>query len=268
MKTTTMPLLFIGHGSPLNALAENVYTRAWRSLGERLPKPRAILAVSAHWYTQGTLITGNDRPETIHDFHGFPEALYECRYPVPGAPELARQIRDALLAPQPDSVEVAISNDWGLDHGTWSILMHIYPQADIPVLQLSIDATKPAEFHFELGRRLQSLRDDGVLILGSGNVVHNLQRIRWNQDAAPYSWAEEFNQWIASKLEQRDMDSLIHHERAGQAAGLSVPTIEHYLPLLYILGASNRDDTCHLPTDGIELGSISMLSALFEHPQA
>lgn len=264
MALNAMPSLFIGHGTPMNALQSNIYTDAWRRLGEALPRPRAILSISAHWFTQGVLVTGNDRPATIHDFHGFPPELYECHYPAPGDPELARHIQQHLQIAGDQPIEASISNDWGLDHGTWSILMHLYPNADIPVLQLSIDATKPAEFHFQLGQRLRSLRQEGVLILASGNVVHNLQRIRWTPGATPYSWANEFNDWIRVKLEQRDADNLIHFERAGQAALLSVPTVEHYLPLLYAFGASSPEDSIQIPTDGVELGSISMLSALFQ----
>lgn len=262
MSSTTMPALFVGHGSPMNALEENQYTRAWRQLGESLPRPRAILAVSAHWYTRGTLITDDDQPGTIHDFRGFPPALYECDYPAPGSPQLARQIRNQL-AP----LDVQLSKDWGLDHGTWSVLMKMYPDADIPVLQLSIDATQPPEYHYRLGQQLRSLRDEGVMIIGSGNVVHNLGKIRWGQEAAPYPWAEHFNQWIRSALEHNDPDTLIQFERAGDDARLSVPTLEHYLPLLYVTGASDNDDMVTFPTDGIALGSISMLSVLYQQGQ-
>ncbi|WP_323844196.1 4,5-DOPA dioxygenase extradiol [Microbulbifer magnicolonia] len=262
MQQQIMPTLFVGHGSPMNALEDNPHTSSWRGLGEQLPQPRAILAISAHWYTRGTYVTANIRPPTLHDFHGFPPALYQCDYPAPGAPELTKEIQHLL---QP--LEVELGDDWGLDHGTWSVLMHMYPAAQIPTLQLSIDATRSPEFHYRLGQQLQPLRERGVLIIGSGNVVHNLARIDWREDAAVPSWAEGFNQTVRAALELGDHQSLIHYERAGHDAQLSVPTPEHYLPLLYIAGASTADDKVSFPTDGIELGSISMLTALFS-PQA
>ena len=259
MSSSTMPVLFLGHGSPMNALEENSYTRAWRELGATLPRPRAILAISAHWFTSGTLVTANKQPQTIHDFYGFPPELYECQYPAPGAPQLAQQIQQHL-----HPLDVHLSDDWGLDHGTWSLLLKMYPEADIPVVQLSIDANRPAEFHYQLGRQLRPLRDQGVLILGSGNVVHNLGEIRWGQDTPPYPWSERFNHWIRAALERGDYNSVIHYEHASDDAKLSVPTVEHFLPLLYIIGASGEADSVSFPTDGIELGSISMLSALFQ----
>ncbi|WP_226876744.1 4,5-DOPA-extradiol-dioxygenase [Microbulbifer hainanensis] len=258
MKAQTMPTVFIGHGSPLNALEENRYTRGWRQLAESLPRPRAILAISAHWYTRGTLITSGEQQRTIHDFHGFPPALYECNYPAAGSPQLARQIQEQL-----SPLDVKLSEDWGLDHGTWSILLKMYPEADIPVLQLSIDATRYGEFHYQLGQQLRPLRDQGVLILGSGNVVHNLGLMRWDQATPPYPWAQNFDRWIRDALVRGDHDSLIHFEHAGGDARLSVPTPEHFLPLLYIAGASDSADKVSFPTEGIELGSISMLSALY-----
>ncbi|SHE57158.1 Aromatic ring-opening dioxygenase, catalytic subunit, LigB family [Microbulbifer donghaiensis] len=258
-----MPTLFIGHGSPMNALEDNPHTRAWRKLREQLPKPRAILAISAHWFSRGTQIAVTDRPATLHDFHGFPPALYECEYPAPGAPELAGEIRELL---QP--LKVGMDEDWGLDHGTWSILMHMYPQAEIPTLQLSIDATKPAEFHYELGRQLRPLRDRGVLILASGNVVHNLAQMTWGERIAAPAWADNFNTLVKDALARGDHQSLIHYPLAGHDARLAVPTPEHFLPLLYVAGASSEEDTVTFPTDGIELGTISMLSVMFNRRAA
>ncbi len=253
-----MPVLFIGHGSPMNAIESNQYTKSWRHLGERLPRPKAILSISAHWYTRGTHVTAMERPQTLHDFRGFPPSLYECEYPAPGAPELARKM-SGLLEP----LDIGLSGDWGLDHGTWSVLMQMYPRAEIPTLQLSIDATKPAEFHYQLGQNLRPLRDEGVLILASGNVVHNLGLLRWEANAEPYDWASAFNDRVRNALADGDHGSVIHFEDSGAEARLSAPSDEHFLPLLYILGASDRDDKVEFPCDGIELGAISMLSVLY-----
>jgi 4,5-DOPA dioxygenase extradiol len=251
-----MPALFIGHGSPMNALEDNVYTRAWEQLGKSLPKPKAILAISAHWYTEGTAVTAMTAPPTIHDFGGFPQALFDMRYPAPGDPALAAHVRD-LLAP----VEVRLDDSWGLDHGTWSILVKMYPQADIPVLQLSIDATQPNAFHFETGRRLSALRDEGVLLMASGDVVHNLRTMRWGSNE-PYDWASRFNDTVRDCLLGGDTEKLIDYAQWGGDARLSIPTPEHYLPLLYIAGARRADEAISIPVDGIELGSISMLTAM------
>ena len=259
MSSSTMPALFVGHGSPMNVLEENQYTTSWRQLGESLPRPRAILMVSAHWYTPGSLLTGGAQQRTIHDFRGFPPALYAIEYPAPGAPELAERIRNQL-----SPFDVQLSNKWGLDHGTWSVLLKMYPEADIPVLQLSIDAGQSPDVHYRIGRQLRQLRDTGVMVMGSGNVVHNLGRVRWENGAEAYPWAETFNQWIRSALERGDHDALIHFERAGAPAELAVPTMEHFLPLLYVAGASEDGDAIRFPTDGIEMGAISMLSVLYQ----
>jgi 4,5-DOPA dioxygenase extradiol len=250
-----MPAVFLGHGSPMNAVQENRHTAAWRALGAALPRPRAILSVSAHWYIRGAAVTAMPAPQTIHDFFGFPPALFEVEYPAPGAPELAAQVRD-LLAP----LEIAMDQNWGLDHGTWSVLVHVYPAADIPVVQLAIDATQPPQFHYELGRRLKPLRDQGVLVLGSGDVVHNLRVIRWGADAHPYDWAMRFNERVRAQLQAGEHAPLIDYLAQGEDARLSVPTPEHYLPLLYVLGTQHEDESVSFPTDGIELGSISMLA--------
>jgi 4,5-DOPA dioxygenase extradiol len=255
--TSRMPALFIGHGSPMNTLADNRYTAAWRSLGKSLPRPTAILAVSAHWYTRGTNVTAMLKPRTIHDFYGFPPELFAVEYRAPGDAEIATRTRD-VLAPLP----VALDYEWGLDHGSWSVLVHMYPRADIPVVQLSIDATQPPAFHYAQGGRLRSLRDEGVLILGSGNVVHNLGEVQWADGAVPFDWATKFETAVRDCVLRGDHTPLIDYVKFGRSAQLSVPTPEHYLPLLYVLGAHGRQDTATVPIDGIDLGSISMLSVL------
>jgi len=253
-----MPTLFIGHGSPMNAIEDNIHTRAWRQLGTSLPRPQAILAISAHWYTNGSGVTTAAQPRTIHDFYGFPPELFAQNYPAAGSGALARRVQELL---RPDTV--VEDHEWGLDHGSWSVLTHLYPQADVPVVQLSIDATRAPEYHYRLGQKLAALRDDGVLILGSGGIVHNLQRMRWEAGADDYAWAVSFDQYVRSALTRGDHQAVIEFEQIGEAAQLSVPTPEHYLPLLYVLGASSKSDEVAFPTEGIEMGSISMLSVLY-----
>jgi len=249
-----LPAIFFGHGSPMNALEHNRYTDAWRQLGALTGTPKAILAISAHWYMRGTAVTAMDRPKTIHDFYGFPQALFDVQYPAPGDPKLATRVRE-LLAP----VNVALDQSWGLDHGTWSVLKHAFPRADVPVVQLAIDATQPAAFHHTLGAHLAPLRDEGVLIVGSGNVVHNLRTIGWG-GGAPYDWAVRFNDYVRDAIAKSQYDRLIDYEKAGSDARLAVPTPEHYLPLLYVLGAQRDDDSVHVAIDGLEVKSIGMLS--------
>jgi len=256
-----MPVVFFGHGSPMNTLARNAYTEAWRKIGEAIPAPKAIVCVSAHWYTEGTAVTAMNRPRTIHDFYGFPQSLFDVQYPAPGKPELARRVRE-LLAP----VDVALDDSWGLDHGTWSVLKHVYPQADIPVVQLSIDGTQPPQHHYETARRLAPLRDEGILVAGSGNVVHNLRLMR--PGAQAFDWAVRFNESIRGALAARDHATLIGFEKLGADARLSVPTPEHYLPLLYIAGLQREDESMTFPVDGYDLGSVSMLSAAAGLPAA
>ena len=300
-----MPAVFFGHGSPMNTLEYNRYTDAWRRLGEILPEPKAILAVSAHWMTRGTAVTAMDRPRTIHDFGGFPQELFEFQYPAPGSPHLAARVRE-LIAP----INVQQDQSWGLDHGTWSVLAHVFPKANVPVVQLSLDAGQPPRYHYELGARLAPLRDEGVLIIGSGNVVHNLVRIQWAVDAKPYDWAARFNETVRTHLAAREHRALIDVASFGETANatslsrgprldpigetanatsyitgrtseasrasfslrgprldpigddarLSVPTSEHYLPLLYILAQQVQGEALSLPVDEIEYGSIGMLS--------
>jgi 4,5-DOPA dioxygenase extradiol len=252
------PAVFIGHGSPTNALEVNRHTRAWSALGRGLAKPKAVLVVSAHWYVAGTAVTAMARPKTIHDFYGFAPELHTYEYPAPGEPVLAERVRAVL-----SGVDVELDEGWGLDHGAWSVLAHMYPQADVPVIQLSIDATKPASFHLQVGRKLAPLRDEGVLILGSGNVVHNLRVMRRMDEAPPFDWAVQFNDTLRERVLARDSQALADLMQFGEAARLSIPTPEHYLPLLYVTGAARDDDRVEVLTDGIELGAISMLSVRF-----
>jgi 4,5-DOPA dioxygenase extradiol len=257
---THMPVLFVGHGSPMQAIEPNRHTALWAQLGRELPRPRAILCVSAHWYTRGTAVTTAARPRTIHDFYGFPAELYRCQYPAPGSPDLAARVQ-TLLAP--DTVH-GVDDDWGLDHGSWSVLLYMYPEADVPVVQLSIDGSRPAADHYDLGRRLAPLRNEDVLILGSGNVVHNLRAMQRDAAAPAAALAIEFNDAVRGAVLARDHAMLIDYPRLGRAAAFSVPTPDHYLPLLYVLGAGTDADSITLPADGIDLGSISMLSVLLD----
>jgi 4,5-DOPA dioxygenase extradiol len=254
-----LPALFLGHGSPLNAIRANAWTRAWERLGHALPRPRAILAVSAHWYVPGTAVTAMASPRTIHDFGGFPRELYAARYDAPGDPALAARIA-TLLAPVP----VDLDQTWGLDHGTWAVLCHVYPKADIPVLQLSIDARRPPRFHYELGTRLRALRQEGVLVLGSGDVVHNLRDYAWDTPTTEaYDWALRFESLVRTRLEAREHEPLVEYAALGADALRSVPTPEHYLPLLYVMGASFPDEVVRFPVEGMDGGSVSMLAVQF-----
>ena len=250
-----MPIIFFGHGSPMNTLARNQYTEAWRRLGASVPKPKSILAISAHWFTEGTAVTAMARPRTIHDFGGFPQALFDIQYPAPGDPVLAEHVR-GLLAPLP----VAMDESWGLDHGTWSVLAHAFPDADIPVVQLSMDGSKPAAFHYELGRRLAPLRAEGVLIVGSGNVVHNLMLMQRGEGVRAYEWARRFNEQVRAALASGRHQALVDFEQIGEDARLAVPTPEHYLPLLYIAGSLQEGEAIEFAVDGYEAGSLGMLS--------
>ncbi len=251
-----MPAIFFGHGNPMNALQTNRWTEGWATIGRSVPRPRAVVCVSAHWYLPATLVTAMAQPRTIHDFGGFPRPLYEVRYPAPGDPELFARIR-TLLAP----VAVEADTQWGLDHGTWSVLVHVFPNADIPIVQLSIDETQPASFHYDLGRRLAPLRDEGVLVIGSGNLVHNLHTYAWGKhDPEPFDWAVRFEQLARGQILRREHQPLIDYETLGRDAQLSAPTPDHYLPLLYILGMQQADDAVSFPVEGIDGGSISMLT--------
>lgn len=251
-----MPTLFLGHGNPMNALAKNLYTEGWAAIGTSLPRPQAVLAISAHWYIPGCGVTVNPLPRTIHDFGGFPPELYAVEYPAPGSPELARRVKD-LLAPVP----VKLDDSWGLDHGTWSVLTHVFPHADIPVVQLAIDERQPPLYHYELGKRLASLREEGVLIVGSGNLVHNLHSYAWGRAGVDaYDWAMRFEKQVRELLLAGDDAPLVDYEGLGRDALLSIPTPDHYLPLLYILGLRRPEDAITFPVEGVDGGSVSMLA--------
>jgi len=251
-----MPTLFVGHGSPMVTLDDNTYTRVWQSLGESLPRPRAILCVSAHWYLPETLVTGNDWPRTIHDFGGFPKPLFDIQYPAPGDPALALEVTK-LLSP----TVVALDHEWGLDHGTWTVLRHIYPEADIPVVQLSLNRSQDAAWHFEVAKRLRPLRDDNVLIVGSGNLVHNLRRYDWSGSRVePFEWAERFESVARGRMLAADFEPLVDYRRQGADAMMAVPTPDHYLPLIYVLAQHHDGDRITFPVEGFDGGSMSMLA--------
>lgn len=256
---TKMPVLFIGHGSPMNALADNTFTRTLNDLGKKIPTPKAILCISAHWMTEGTWVTEMAAPKTIHDFYGFPQELFNVQYPAPGDPAFAKLIRATVAKPK-------IQGDheiWGLDHGTWSVLKHLYPLANIPVMQLSLDLSQPPEYHYQLGQSLNSLREKGVLIVGSGNIVHNLRKIRWEDDATPYDWAIEFDELVKKQIIQRDYQPLLSAALETPSGKLSVPTPEHYYPLLYTLGASDKNESINFIFEGMQNASISMRCVAF-----
>ena len=238
----------------MHALEPSRYTAAWGRLGRELPRPRAIVAVSAHWYTRGSAVTAQSAPRTIHDFQGFPPALYALQYPAPGDPVLAARVA-SLLSPTP----VRLDLDWGLDHGTWAVLRYLYPQADLPVIQLSLDRTQPAQAHYALAQRLAPLRAECILVLGSGNVVHNLRALQY-EAVAPVSWAQEFNTAVREAVLAGAHPELIDYGNLGAGAAMSVPTPEHYLPLLYVLALKGADDAVSVPIDGMDLGTLSMLS--------
>jgi 4,5-DOPA dioxygenase extradiol len=251
-----MPTIFFGHGNPMNTLLNNDYTKGWAAIGTEVPPPKAVLCVSAHWYVPATLVTAMPSPRTIHDFGGFPQELYEVKYPAPGKPDLANRVR-ALLAP----ISVDRDERWGLDHGTWSVLRHVFPEANVPVVQLSIDETQPAAFHYQIGKKLAPLRDEGVLIVGSGNLVHNLSAYAWDQPhAEPFDWAVRFEKQARELLLAGEDGPLIEYEKLGRDALLSAPTPDHYLPLLYVIALRREGDTIRFPVEGFDGGSMSMLT--------
>ena len=255
--TQPMPAIFFGHGNPMNALARNAYTQAWTSIGKSLTRPKAVLCVSAHWYVPVTAVTAMASPRTIHDFGGFPRELFEVKYPAPGSPELARRVQDLL---QPFGVGLD-ENSWGLDHGTWSVLCHVFPEADIPVVQLSINETEAPAFHYELGKRLAPLRDEGVLIIGSGNLIHNLHTYAWGKhEVEPFDWAVRFEREARELMLKGDDRPLVDYESLGRDALLSAPTPDHYLPLLYVIALRRDGESASFPVEGFDGGSISMLS--------
>lgn len=253
-----MPVLFIGHGSPMNAIEDNEFSQRWQKMGKEIPQPKAVVVISAHWLTKGTFVTAMNQPKTIHDFGGFPQALFDIQYPAPGNPGLASEIKKMIVNPA-----VELDHDWGLDHGTWSVVKHMYPNADIPVLQLSIDYHKPAQYHYELANQLLNLRKKGVLIIGSGNMVHNLRMIAWdkmNVDNFGYDWALEMNTIFKDKISNKDHQALFDYVKLSNAAKLAIPTPDHYYPLIYSLALQTDNDTIEFFNDKFVGGSLTMTS--------
>ena len=253
--TGRMPVLFLGHGSPMNAIELNEFSKGWRNIGETLPVPKAVLCISAHWETRGTYVTAMERPRTIHDFGGFPQALYDVQYPAPGSPDLAESVRDQIT-----DVQIGLDESWGLDHGAWSVIKHLFPEAEIPVVQLSLDYSQSPQYHYQLAGELASLRDKGVLIVGSGNIVHNLRTIDWNNPEGGYDWATETDVKVRKLIVDRDHQSLIDYKKGGRAFDQSIPTPEHFLPLLYTLGLQGKNEEVMLFNTKTIMGSISMTS--------
>jgi 4,5-DOPA dioxygenase extradiol len=257
MNTEKMPVLFLGHGSPMNAIEENEFVRSFRKLGTEIQKPTAILCISAHWETKGTFVTAMEHPKTIHDFGGFPQALFDVQYPAPGSPELAMETKKIIT-----STEVGLDDKWGLDHGAWSVIKHLYPNADIPVIQMSIDFTQSPKYHYDLAKQLSKLRHKGVLIIGSGNMVHNLGLVAWNKmnEEFAFDWAKEANEKMKSYILSGDHEKLINFKAQGKAFDLAIPTPEHYLPLIYALALKEKKENIHLFNDKPIAGSLTMTS--------
>jgi 4,5-DOPA dioxygenase extradiol len=253
--TEKMPVLFLGHGSPMNAIEDNEFVRGWKAMGQSLPRPNAILCISAHWETRGTYVTAMQKPKTIHDFGGFPQALFDVEYPAPGSPELAAQTKQIIT-----STEVGLDQSWGLDHGCWSVVKRLYPAADIPVIQLSLDYQQGPQYHFQLAKELNDLRKKGILIVGSGNMVHNLGILDWDNPNSGFDWAIEANTTMKKFIKEGNYTSLINYQAQGKAFQLSIPTPEHYLPLLYVLGMKEEKDEISFFNDRTVMGSISMTS--------
>lgn len=252
-----MPVLFVGHGSPMNAIEDNKFTREWEALADKIPKPEAILSISAHWYTRGTRIMDQENPKTIYDMYGFPDILYKIVYGAKGSPELAHKTAEMINIP------VEIDNSWGYDHGTWSVLHRVYPKADIPLIQLSVDRNASMEDHYAIGRLLIKLREEGVLIFGTGNVTHNLRRVDWHHEGG-YDWAEDFDNYVIKSIKNKNYDNVINYRRAGKSADFAVPISDHYAPLLYVLGALEGGERVTVFNDECILGSLSMTSFLFD----
>lgn len=257
-----MPLLFLGHGSPMNAISDNKFVKNFKKLSSEIPKPKAIICISAHWETKGTYITAMKQPKTIHDFGGFPKALYEVQYPAPGNPDLAKETQNLIT-----KSNAQLDYNWGLDHGSWTVIKHIYPKANIPVIQLSLDYTKPAQYHYELAKELAKLREKGVLIIGSGNMVHNLGLVAWNklkEEQYGYDWAIEANEKMKGYILNDNHSALINYKNQGKAFQLSIPTPEHYLPLMYVLGLKESKDKITIFNDNVIGGSLNMMSLKIE----
>jgi 4,5-DOPA dioxygenase extradiol len=256
--TEKMPVLFLGHGSPMNAIEENEFVKGFRSVSRQIPRPNAILCISAHWETKGTFVTAMENPRTIHDFAGFPQQLFDVNYPAPGSPGLAKETQRVIT-----STNIYLDDSWGLDHGAWSVIKHLYPSADIPVIQMSIDYSKPPQYHYELAKQLSSLRSRGVLIIGSGNMVHNLRMVDWknlHKTDYAFDWAAEANEKIKKFIIEGNHHALIHYEKQGRAMQLAVPTPEHYLPMIYSMALQEKDDSITLFNDKAVAGSLTMTS--------
>jgi len=256
--TDKMPVFFLGHGSPMNAIEENEFTAGWRNAGKTIPKPNAILCISAHWETKGTFVTVMEQPRTIHDFGGFPQELFNVQYPAPGSPELAKEVRETVK-----KTEVGSDEKWGLDHGCWSVVKHLYPDADVPVVQMSLDYYQPAQYHYDLAKELSQLRNKGILIVGSGNIVHNLRMVAWDKLEKPgfgYDWAIEANDKVKDLILSGDHKPLINYKSQGEAFNLAIPTPEHYLPMLYALALKEENEEVSLFNDKEVGGSLSMTS--------
>lgn len=253
-----MPVVFVGHGNPMNAITDNEYRKVWYELGSRLVRPSAVLCVSAHWLTDGTYVTVSDKPQTIHDFYGFPDELFKVNYPVSGARNYAEETISNVT-----TTKVLKDSEYGLDHGAWSVLMNMYPDADIPVYQMSIDITKSAEYHFNLAKELSFLRNRGVIVIGSGNVVHNLRMVKWREEAQPYDWALEFDEIVKKSIENDNPSTLTEYEKLGEIGNAAHPTNDHFLPLFYTLGLRKKSDKYKFFNDKIDMGSISMRSVIF-----
>lgn len=253
-----MPALFIGHGSPMNGIESNEFSKYWEKLGEQIPQPKAVICISAHWLTKGTFVTAMNNPKTIHDFGGFPKALFEVQYPAPGSLETAIETQKAVT-----TAKVVLDHDWGLDHGTWTVVRHMYPKANIPVLQLSIDYDKPAQYHYNLAKELNKLRRKGVLLIGSGNMVHNLRMVAWDKIDTPnfgYDWAIEMNQKFKSHILDSNHQALIDYKNFGTAGKNAIPTPDHYYPLMYTLGLQEKTDKIEIFNDKLVMGSLTMTS--------
>ncbi|KPM48447.1 4,5-DOPA-extradiol-dioxygenase [Jiulongibacter sediminis] len=257
-RAAKMPVLFVGHGSPMNAIEDNEFSLHWEKMGKTLPEPSAVLVISAHWLSKGTKVTAMENPKTIHDFGGFPKELFEVEYPAPGLPSLALETKNLI-----QSTEVELDHDWGLDHGTWSVVRRMFPEAKIPVLQLSIDYPRTGQYHYDLGKELAALREKGVLIIGSGNMIHNLRMVYWEKLNEPnfgYDWAHELNKTLKSKIESKSHNDLINYHSLGEAAKLAIPTPDHYFPLLYTLGLQSNSDDIEFFNDKLVAGSLNMTS--------
>jgi len=253
--TDTFPVLFVGHGSPMNAIEQNEFTNGWQNVSRNLPKPSAILCISAHWETKGTFVTAMEKPTTIHDFGGFPQQLFDVQYPAPGSPELAAETQNLV-----EKTTIGLDSSWGLDHGAWSVIKHFFPEADVPVIQLSLDYRQDAQYHYDLGKQLAALRNKGILIVGSGNMVHNLRMIDWQKPDTGFDWAQEANSTFKKLISSNDHQQLINYKKLGREIELSVPSPDHYLPLLYALALKTDKEEVSFFNDKSVMGSISMTS--------